>query len=115
MEAVQQNPLQRIEERDKETAETLTSLATTVIAPVIGSHFTTEGARYIVPGLSATAIVSLKTRDIKRGVVAGAIVGGVALMDAYLGSVPAVLIGLGAVGLRTEYVNPGFFRRWFRI
>jgi hypothetical protein len=108
-------PVLGVAERDKETAETLTSLATTVIAPVIGSHFTAAGANYAIPAISAFSIVSIKTRDVARGAVAAGIVGVVAVADAYLGSVPAVLIGLGGVALRTEYVNPGFFRRWFRI
>jgi hypothetical protein len=107
--------LLEVEKRDKETADALESLARTVIAQVIGGHFTPPGATYLLPSLSATAIVSIKKRDIRRGLVAGAIAGGVAIIDTYLGSVPALLIGLGSVALQTEYANRDFFRRWFRL
>jgi hypothetical protein len=98
--------LLEVEKRDKETADAL---------EVIGGHFTPPGATYLLPSLSATAIVSIKKRDIRRGLVAGAIAGGVAIIDTYLGSVPALLIGLGSVALQTEYANRDFFRRWFRL
>ena len=102
--------------RDEVTASTLTAIATTVIAPFVGPHITGGAqANRATLTVAAVGLVGLKTRSIRSGLYAGAIVVAISLVEPIIGPAATIATGLALTAARAEITNPGFFRRWFRI